>query len=494
MSDRVAVKRPLTETAALLLSLCLLTVVPAGPVEAQTFRYSLGLGYGLQSARGGDFFDLEGDFGLVGRGSLSPGPRWELTFEAATFRQANTRTDSTAALDGFPNSAPLDFKSFRLGASLDRLLLPEYSTVNFLVGGGGGLVVWKMADRHADTAYNVAGSRGERTDFSAAELFVRATAGVRLRVSPRVTLDIRGSADYLTGAGAEFAAAVDEARDRLLLGVGAGLSFRFGRRYKPAGWSDLGLPEPDSTLLAVRPSEPDSDGDGVPDRLDRCPGTPAGVRADQYGCPLDTDGDGVYDGLDDCPGTPPEAAGAVDIFGCAVDRDFDGVPDWADACPDGPVGGVVDSAGCPLDGDGDGVPDGLDDCPYTLVGVEVDKRGCIDLSMLDTPMVLNIDYAPGSFEIDPHNRRRLKRLAGLLNFVTDIKLEIYGYTDNIGTARANQRLSEKRARRVRDFLVAQGVAAERIQVFGRGETNFIASNRTAEGRARNRRIEIVFRR
>ena len=86
----------------------------------------------------------------------------------------------------------------------------------------------------------------------------------------------------------------------------------------------------------------------------------------------------------------------------------------------------------------------------------------------------------------------LKRLAGILNFVTDIRLEINGYTDNVGTGSANQALSEKRARRVRDFLVANGVDTERITVFGRGETNFVASNQTAEGRAKNRRIEIVF--
>ena len=182
----------------------------------------------------------------------------------------------------------------------------------------------------------------------------------------------------------------------------------------------------------------------------------------------------------------------VDIHGCEVDSDFDGLPDFADSCAFNRVGAIVDSDGCPLDSDGDGVPDGLDDCPYTLVGVEVDHQGCIDLEMLSRPMVLNIDYAPGSFEVDPHNRTRVERLAGLLNFVKDIKLDISGYTDNIGTTPANRTLSEKRANRVKGILVSLGVEPERIKVYGRGETNFVASNQTAEGRAKNRRIEIVF--
>ena len=102
----------------------------------------------------------------------------------------------------------------------------------------------------------------------------------------------------------------------------------------------------------------------------------------------------------------------------------------------------------------DGVPDGLDDCPGTLYGIDVDPHGCVDLSVFAEPMVMNIDYAPGSFEVDPNNMERLRELARILNFVPEIKLEISGFTDNIGQAAANQSLSEKRARRVRDYLVA----------------------------------------
>ncbi len=72
---------------------------------------------------------------------------------------------------------------------------------------------------------------------------------------------------------------------------------------------------------------PDADGDGVPDHLDTCPATPAGVAVDADGCPLDSDGDGVPDQLDICPGTP--AGTAVDARGCQPDSDLDGVADGA---------------------------------------------------------------------------------------------------------------------------------------------------------------------
>ncbi|MEO1083864.1 MAG: di-heme oxidoredictase family protein, partial [Acidobacteriota bacterium] len=92
----------------------------------------------------------------------------------------------------------------------------------------------------------------------------------------------------------------------------------------------------------------DSDGDGVDDGVDQCPGTPAGTPVDAAGCPLDSDGDGVDDGADQCPGTP--AGTPVDAVGCPVpqDSDGDGVDDAVDQCPGTPLGTPVDAAGCVL--------------------------------------------------------------------------------------------------------------------------------------------------
>ncbi len=118
----------------------------------------------------------------------------------------------------------------------------------------------------------------------------------------------------------------------------------------------------------------DSDKDGVADYLDKCPGTPAGVSVGMDGCPLDSDKDGVTDDLDKCPGTPVGIS--VDKNGCPLDDDKDGVADYLDKCPATPVGVKVDANGCPLDSDKDGVTDDLDKCPGTPVGVSVDKNGC----------------------------------------------------------------------------------------------------------------------
>jgi OOP family OmpA-OmpF porin len=158
------------------------------------------------------------------------------------------------------------------------------------------------------------------------------------------------------------------------------LLFSIGVTYTFGGAKQARMIEPE--VVAVRAAEPeaapkvsmDSDGDGVVDDLDKCPGTPAGVKVDADGCSLDSDKDGVYDYLDKCPGTPLGVK--VDKNGCPLDSDKDGVYDYLDKCPGTPFGVKVDKDGCPLDSDKDGVYDYLDKCPGTPVGVKVDKDGC----------------------------------------------------------------------------------------------------------------------
>ncbi len=118
----------------------------------------------------------------------------------------------------------------------------------------------------------------------------------------------------------------------------------------------------------------DTDSDGIADNLDRCPNTPSGVRVDANGCPLDTDRDGVTDNNDRCANTP--AGTPVDANGCPRDTDGDGVLDNADRCPNTPAGTPVDANGCPRDTDGDGVTDNNDRCANTAAGTQVDATGC----------------------------------------------------------------------------------------------------------------------
>jgi outer membrane protein OmpA-like peptidoglycan-associated protein len=85
----------------------------------------------------------------------------------------------------------------------------------------------------------------------------------------------------------------------------------------------------------------------------------------------------------------------------------------------------------------------------------------------------------------------LAKLAGILLIMQDLNLRIEGHTDSTGSPSFNQRLSESRADSVFDFLVTQGIRSSRIETAGYGMERPIADNATAEGRSKNRRVEII---
>jgi outer membrane protein OmpA-like peptidoglycan-associated protein len=236
---------------------------------------------------------------------------------------------------------------------------------------------------------------------------------------------------------------------------------------------------------------PDDDGDGVPNHLDKCPDTPAGVKVDTAGCPLDSDGDGVPDYLDKCPGTPKGVA--VDATGCPIDSDGDGVPDYLDKCPGTPRGAKVDAKGCPVDSDGDGVPDYLDKCPGTPRGVPVDKTGCPikGIEVLGDEWMVRgkVLFALNKATIRPEAAEVLLKVANFLKKNPQYMVEIQGNTDNTGAMGWNMQLSQMRADAVKAYLVSNGVASGRLTTTAFGPNEPIAPNNTAEGRARNRRVD-----
>ena len=148
--------------------------------------------------------------------------------------------------------------------------------------------------------------------------------------------------------------------------------------------------------------------------------------------------------------------------------------------------------GCPIDSDNDGVADGIDRCPDTPAGAPVDERGCPLARPIEEPLVLHIEYAIRSVEPDAAARMKLDDLAERLAVYTDVKIDINGYTDALGSRSLNKRLSQGRADAVKKYLQGKGISSARMTATGYGETNFLDPvNKNAK---KNRRIEIVPRR
>ncbi len=241
--------------------------------------------------------------------------------------------------------------------------------------------------------------------------------------------------------------------------------------------------------LMICKEEVDTDGDGVPDHLDRCPNTPPGCPVDEQGCSPDADGDGVPDCIDKCPNTPQGCE--VDATGCPVDSDGDGVPDCIDLCPNTPKNcRPVDKNGCPPDTDGDGVPDCIDKCKGTPKGHSVDENGCPPVGE-ELMILTGINFAFDSAKLDKESEVRVDRAVDNLKRNPKIKVLIEGHTDSTGAEDYNMGLSIRRAQAVKAYMVSQGIAKERLSIKGFGETQPLVSNDTKEGRAQNRRVEFV---
>jgi OOP family OmpA-OmpF porin len=203
--------------------------------------------------------------------------------------------------------------------------------------------------------------------------------------------------------------------------VRAGISIAFGNNvpYRPV----------------PSESEGDRDGDGIPNRRDRCP-----RRAE------DPDG---YRDEDGCP---------------ERDNDEDGVLDWADRCPTAPEtrDGIADDDGCP-----------------DRIRVEGTRITTFD----------NVHFRSGSDEILEDSHPMLVEVAAVLRANPDMRVRVEGHTDNEGDPGVNLQLSQRRAESVRRFLVQHGVEEQRLRARGFGERRPIASNATPAGRLRNRRVE-----
>jgi OOP family OmpA-OmpF porin len=138
--------------------------------------------------------------------------------------------------------------------------------------------------------------------------------------------------------------------------------------------------------------------------------------------------------------------------------------------------------------DGDGVLNEHDKCPNTRPGAVVDLDGCEVEAVIELEGV-NFDFDKATLR--PEAKAVLNEAAALLDKHERVVVEIAGHTDSMGSEEYNQGLSERRANAVRDYLAGKGVKASRLTSKGYGESRPVASNDTDEGRAENRRVEMV---
>ena len=247
--------------------------------------------------------------------------------------------------------------------------------------------------------------------------------------------------------------------------------------------ADIGL----ITSQMVETLGTDRDGDGIPDDIDQCPDVPEDKDGfeDQDGCPdYDNDKDGIYDTQDKCPNDPEDRDGFQDEDGCPdPDNDRDGICDpWVakegrlaqyakickgiDLCPNQPetYNGYKDDDGCP------------DEKPQEI------KQKFV---------LTGVNFKTASAELLEESYYMLETVYNSLEAYPKVKVEIDGHTDNEGSADYNRVLSEERAKTVMKYLINRGISPDRLSAKGYGKERPVASNNTAEGRAKNRRVELV---
>ena len=326
-----------------------------------------------------------------------------------------------------------------------RLLynIPVGTSGAFIIGGGA--------------AYNTYGR-----DASGHETGPGALAGIRLGLGERASIRLDGTYDLFSKPDPQLSSAPNAGH----WGLQVGLSLLSGNRHREAP-APVATPTPAPAPAPVAaPAPTDSDNDGVLDTADKCPNTPAGDKVDANGCslPKDSDGDGVMDNVDKCPNTP--AGDKVDATGCSL----------------------------PKDSDNDGVNDDKDRCPNTPAGLKVDANGCRILfdegSKTKTLILQGVNFETGKSMLLPESEAILKDVAASLVANSEIRVQVQGHTDSRGSLALNRRLSRARAVAVRDFLTQNGVAADRMTAKGFGPAVPVATNKTVEGRAQNRRVQL----
>jgi len=389
----------------------------------------------------------------------------------------------------------LDVATYAFSSNRDNTTLPQLNTYNLLYSG---LAAYKFNNGYilkedaAVAPYIFAKLQGTWATTSVTQENVNGFgipigAGINFKIANNLALNINGGYNF----------GIKNNADHIVFGVGLMLDLGKGKEVEepkkdtvvqlPVDTDGDGVYDIDDLCptvpgLAQFSGCPDTDGDGIEDSKDECP-TVAGI-AEFNGCP-DTDGDGIPDMKDACP----TEKGIAKFGGCPdPDRDGDGIVNEKDKCPD--VAGSFIAQGCP-DRDGDGVMDADDKCPDQPGPAS--NKGCPEIKEEVKKRLAfaarAIQFETGKAVIKPVSYKILDEVVSILNEYPYYDVNVDGHTDNVGKPDKNLKLSQDRAASAVAYLVSKGIPASRLTSAGYGDTKPVADNKTAAGRAQNRRVE-----
>lgn len=513
--------------------LIIMLLSTAGSIQAQTQYAKWGLGV---YPSGISFYALDNK-ALTDRAQYEPGVRFSLTrYLNSSFDMG---LDGTLAIIRHPSGETnnINNKLWR-DNFYDADFFLKYKLYNGYLLGKKAFIAPYLKAGVGPNWYAGGDSTG---------LFVPLGAGFGIRLSPSAYLTAESM--YKMGLSDSYTYLHHSVGLNINLGTaGKDLKLRKAKiRDKDGdGVSDLIDRCPKTKGDASTGGCPDADNDGVLDAVDKCPNTKG--YANLGGC-LDKDNDGLSDVDDKCP----DSFGPIENDGCptggsaptALDSDGDNIPDELDKCPN--EKGLFTAGGCP-DADGDGIENAKDACPdsYGKVaynGCPYDKKGMERLSKgydptkeaPTSPLVIQaekptkssngmslsvssvgrddfstadfdycayfdefrnefsqgINFASGSANLNIATKKVLNRLAKFTKECGQRSVTINAHTDNVGTPEANQKLSERRAEAVKNYLVRKGVESALLQTAGYGATQPLAPNDTPASRAKNRRVELL---
>ncbi len=471
----------------LMIVLLALMVCSAVMAEDLTGRWGLGVNGGFWKPIGGDhdYARVDPFVGAWARRGLNKHFSLEANFEIGRFHQGATEVGDDAGLT-FSDEGGDYTNTLQIFGGLRYNLNPD-SKWNPYLGAHMGWIEWRAVDDDGsnDLSYfidddTIVGydENGDVRKLEMDKMLVTFTVGVEHFIGEHTSYDLGGRYHWLVdndldniGTSATWGPGEGDANNGLLE-LFAGFTYYWGG------------------------SDNDSDKDGILNADDDCPKVPEDMDGymDDDGCPdVDNDGDGILDVDDGCPNQAEDMDGFEDSDGCPdLDNDGDGIPDVSDNCPNDPedMDGYMDRDGCPdVDNDGDGVLDANDQCPDSAEGAVVDANGCAKVEKRDL-VLKGVNFKTNSAELTPESSATLDEVSESMTIWDTITIEIAGYTDSKGAAAYNKRLSQARAETVLNYLSSKGIARERMRAVGYGEENPVASNDTAEGRAKNRRVEL----